>query len=319
MIKKLKSEIIKSHKNKRINVFFLFLLFAFIILIFSKLSKTYTNTLAFEINKKNVPDEYIILNDSAKLNITLTTHGFKWLKYLTSQPKITIDFSKDVYKENGVFVWNKSASFLNNTQFSSEVELLNISPNKLTFKFDVNQVKKVPVLVKANINFVPGYNTANSIIAEPDSVTIIGPNVIVSKIKAIETQPSSFKEIRSNLNEEVKLKLPENTADLKFSAKTVKLKADVEKFTEGNLGIPVTIINKPKNVTLKYFPKSVNVQYSVSLSNYSEVTVKDFKVVCDYSKLNTKQPFLIPELVKQPSIVKNAKINQQRVEFIQIK
>ncbi|MCB4809303.1 YbbR-like domain-containing protein [Tamlana sp. 62-3] len=319
MINKLKSEIIKSHKNKRINVFFLFLLFAFIILIFTKLSKTYTNTLGFSVVKQDVPQEFIILNDSVQLNITLKTHGFKWLKYAFSEPKITIDFSKDVYKKEGVFVWYKSAAYLNNTQFGKEVEILNIEPDTLTFKYGINQVKKVPVVVKAQLNFSPGYNSPNPVVVEPDSLVVVGPNVLVSKINEIETEAQVFNEVRSDINKIVKLKLPKNSSDLKFSVNTVTLKAGVEKFTEGNLSVPITIINKPKNLELKYFPKSVNVRYNVSLSNYDKITTKDFKVVCDYSKLNNNQTVLIPELVQQPNLVKNAKINRQRVEFIIVK
>lgn len=319
MINKLKSEIIKSHKNKRINVFFLFLLFAFIILIFTKLSKTYTNTLGFSVVKQEVPQEFIILNDSAKLNITLKTHGFKWLKYAFSEPKVTIDFSKDVYKKDGVFVWHKSAAYLNNTQFDKEVELLNISPDTLTFTYGINQVKKVPVVVKAQVNFSPGYNSPNPVAVEPDSVVVVGPNILVSAINNIETEARAFNEIRSNLNESVKLKLPKNASDLKFSVNTVNLKVEVEKFTEGTLSLPITIINKPKNLELKYFPKTVNVRYNVSLSNYDKIRIKDFKVVCDYNKLDKNQTVLVPELVAKPSLVKNAKINRQRVEFILVK
>ena len=316
MIKKLKSEIITSIKNKKINVFFLFLLSAFIILIFSKLSKQYTNTLTFEIEKLNVPQENIILNDSVKLNITLKTHGFKWLKYYFSKPKIRIDFSEDVYKKEGIFVWNKSKAYLNNTQFDKQVELLNISPDTLSFRYGINLVKKVPVKVNASLKFSPGYDMASSLTSKPDSIVVVGPNILVSKIDFFETEKTTFNNIRTDLSESVKIKLPENKSDLKFSTNEVVLNAKVEKFTEGTLNMPVTIINKPKNTTLKYFPKTVNISYYVSLSDYNSITNKDFKVVCDYNKVSENQSFLIPEFSKTPEKVKNTKINQQRIEFI---
>ena len=316
MIKKLKSDILASIKNKRINVFILFLLFAFIILIFSKLSKEYTNTMAFGIEKINLPEENVILNDSVVLNITLKTHGFKWLKYYIFKPKIRIDFSHDVDKKEGVFLWNKSKVYLNNTQFDEQVELLNISPDRLTFRYGVNLVKKVPVKLNATINFDPGYDVSDKLVSEPDSIVVIGPNVLVSKINYLETEETIFNDVRANLEEATKLKLPENTADLKFSANSVIIKAHVEKFTEGTLKIPVTVINVPKGVKIKYFPKEVNVSYYISLNHFNSVTNKDFRVVCDYTKTVSNQPILVPELVKFPKTVKNVKINQQRIEFI---
>ncbi len=316
MIKKLKSEILTSIKSKKINVFVLFLLFSFVILIFTKLSKDYTNTIAFGIEKINVPEENVILNDSVMLNITLKTHGFKWLRYYISKPKIKIDFSEDVDKKEAVFLWNKSKSYLDNTQFDEQVELLNISPERLTFRYGVNLVKKVPVKLNTTINFKPGYDVSDELVSDPDSITVIGPDVLVSKIDLLETEETIFNDVKSNLEETTKLKLLENTSDLKFSDNSVVIKANVEKFTEGTLKIPVNVINIPKGVTLKYFPKEVNVSYYISLSRFNSVTNKDFKVVCDYTKTIGNQSLLVPELVKFPKTAKNIKMNQQRIEFI---
>ncbi|WP_246041077.1 YbbR-like domain-containing protein [Flavivirga rizhaonensis] len=300
-------------------MFILFLLFAFIILIFTKLSKEYTNTIVFDIEKVNVPEENVILNDSVVLNITLKTHGFKWLRYYVSKPKIKIDFINDVDKEDGVFLWNKSKAYLDNTQFDEQVELLNISPKRLAFRYDVNLVKKVPIKINATVNFHPGYDVADKLVSDPDSIEIIGPNVLVSKIHHLETEDVIFNDVKSNLSEITNLKLPENTSDLKFSANSITIKGDVEKFTEGTLKIPVSIINAPKGVKLKYFPKEVNVSYYISLSHFNSVTNKDFKVVCDYTKAVGNQSLLVPELVKSPKTAKNIKMNQQRIEFIIIK
>ncbi len=318
MKKKLKSDITTSIKNRKINVFFLFLFFAFIILIFTKLSKEYTNTVTFNINKTNIPQESIVLNDSsAKLNITLKTHGFKWLTYYFNKPKITIDFTRDVIKKDSTFIWSKSKAYLlASTQFGKQVELLNISPDTLIFRFDTNLVKKVPVLFNSNIKFNSGFDIAEPYIITPDSIEVIGPHVLVSQINNVETELVKMDDIKSDINKVVKLKLPENSNDLKFSDKTIHLTANVEKFTEGTLKVPITIKNGPKNKTLKYFPKTVNVIYYTSLKNFKTVEAKDFKIECDFSKISNNQTFLLPELARFPETVKHAKINQQHIEFI---
>ncbi|OEJ99409.1 hypothetical protein A8C32_06005 [Flavivirga aquatica] len=318
-MKKIKSKILASIKNKRINVFILFLLFAFVILIFTKLSKEYTSTIAFNIEKQNVPEENIILNDSVQLNITLKTHGFKWLKYYFLKPKLEIDFAKDVYKKEGYFLWNKSKAYLSNTQFEKYEELLNISPDTLMFRYGVNLVKKVPVKINVDINFSQGYDISKQIVSDPDSITIIGSNILVSKIDYLETEEVVFNDVRSNLLESVKLKLPKTQSGLKFSNNNIVLKAKVEKFTEGVFKIPVNVINVPKAIKLKYFPKEVSVSYYVSLSDFNTITKKDFKVICDYAKSSKDQAFLVPKLVKTPEVVRNAKISQQRIEFITTK
>ncbi|WP_248723404.1 YbbR-like domain-containing protein [Seonamhaeicola sp. ML3] len=316
MIKKLKSKISASIKNKTVNVFLLFLLFSFIILIFSKLSKNYTNTITFEIEKVNIPEEEVILNDSFYLDIDLKTHGFRWFQYYIDKPKIKIDFSKDVTKTGGVYLWNKSIAYLNNTQFDKQVQLLNLTPDTLSFRYDVNQVKKVPIRLNANIKYSAGYNSSTPVVIEPDSIVIIGPHVMVKEINAIDTEEVLIEELRNDLNQNIKLSLPKNKGDLKFSDTEVNLKATVEKFTEGTLKIPVRVINVPEDINIKYFPREVSVSYYVSLKNFKSVKENDFKLICDYSKVIENQAFLIPELVKFPKTVKNERINQQRIEFI---
>lgn len=316
MIRKIKSNILTSIKNKKINVFFLFLLLAFIILIFTKLSKTYTNTVIFNIEKINIPQEDVIFDDSVALNITLKTHGFKWLTYYFSKPKINIDFKKDVYKKDSVFVWSKSKAYLENTQFGKQVELLNISPDVLEFRYGLNMVKKVPIKLNTDIKYGLGFDVSSPYSLQPDSVVVVGPKALVSNVSFVETEKVSLTDVKKNLSETVKLKVSKKNKDLTFSNDKVILKAKVEKFTEGTLKIPVEIINVPENINLKYFPKEVNVSYYVSLSHFNSISAKDFKVVCDYSKVVNNQPLLVPELDTFPKSAKYVKIKQQRIEFI---
>ncbi|GAL65747.1 CdaR family protein [Jejuia pallidilutea] len=321
MIKKIKLELLTSIKSKRLNVFLLFLFSAFIILIFTKLSKEYTNTVTFNIKKINVPQDKVILNDSThKLAITLKTHGFKWLKYYLGNPTISIDFSKEVYKKQNTFIYTKSVSYLNETKpFKNEVKLLNISPDTLVFKYDTNLVKKVPVALETDISFAPGFDIMSNYKAIPDSVTVIGPHEMVNNINVLKTEKVLLSNVKTNISTTVKLVLPEHTNDLKFSTKNVGFVANVEKFTEGTVKIPIQIINLPKDVLIKYFPKEVKVSYYTSLDNFSKIKANDFKVICDYNKVNTNQSVLIPELVKAPEGVKHVKLNQQKIEFIILK
>lgn len=322
MIKKIITDFITSIRNKKLNVFFLFLLSSFIILIVTKLSKEYTNTIAFNIEKINIPKDKVILNDSnTVLKITLKTHGFMWIKYYFSEPKITIDFSNEIYNKNSKYFYAKSVSYLNEKkQFSnSKVKLLNINPDTLVFNYDTNLVKKIPVIIDMDISFTPGYNVLEAYKTIPDSIEIIGSNALVKNITSFQTEKVELKNVKSNINQKVKIALPKNLTDLKFSNTEVELIATVEKFTEGKIKIPVKVINLPSNISVTFFPKEVTVSYYTSLVAYNSIKSKDFEIICDYSKINENQSFLIPEITKAPKKVKNVKISQQRIEFIILK
>lgn len=317
MITRIKNLIVTSIKNKKLNVFLLFLFSSFLILIFVKLSKEYTNTLVFNIKNTNVPEDIVILNNGPKrLKVTLKTHGFKWLQYYFSNPKINIDFKEDVYKKKNTYVYITRPSLLNETkQFQNQIKIISINPDTLHFKFDVNLIKKLPVIPNTEVSFALGFDVLDAYYTKPDSITVIGPHQIVENINSISTVKTNLENVKANINKQVALVLPKNK-DLKFSNQHVFLKANVEKFTEGILNIPIKITNLPKETLINFFPKTLKVSYYTSLSNFNTITAKDFKVICDFNKVENSTSFMIPELVKYPDNVKFLKLSQTHIEFI---
>lgn len=314
----LKSKILKTIKSKRINVFLLFFSLAFTILVLTKLSNDYTNTLTLNVETSNVPEELVVLNDSThKLKVTLETHGFKWLKYYIWTPKINIDFVEDVSKLDSSFVWSKSKDYSSvSNQFDKSDKILSINPDSLKFRYDVNAVKYLPIIAKTNISYDPGYNMLNAIEIVPDSVKVIGPATLLSKLESLETKDFERKEVKTSIDSKLPLHLEGLNSDIRIAVKEVTLKAKVEKFTEGTLNVPVQVINVPNGMLLKYFPKSINVSYYTSLNAFNSITVNDFKVVCDYNDIKENNTYLTPFLAKQPKAVKSTRLHQQKIEFI---
>ncbi len=318
MINNIKSKILKGIKNKRIHVFFLFLIMSFCVLILMKLSKTYVNTITFQINKVNVPEADVIFNETQNsLRVSLKTQGFNLLKYYFENPKIEIDFSQNITKTDSFYLWNKNTAFLDIiSQFDKSVEVVNINPDTLYFKYDVNAIKKVPIKINAKVNYAIGYDILNSFKITPDSIKIIGPNVLISDIKFFETDTLKLQDVNKDITTTVSLKLPQNQNDITFSNTQVQVEGAVTKFTEGTLKIPVTVINVPETINLKYYPKKISVSYYTSLSNYKSITASDFEIICDFSEVSKNQTFLIPRLTRQPKVLRHVKINQDQIEYI---
>ncbi|HLV39649.1 YbbR-like domain-containing protein [Xanthomarina sp.] len=319
MLKHIKTKILASVKNKKINVFLLFVLLSFVVLLVLKLSNTYTNTITFEINKIHVPEKHLVLNNtSQKLHITIRSQGFNLLKYYFNKPRVNIDFSQHIIRKKEFYVWNKHQGFSDlNLQFSKNEEIVSITPDTIKFRYDVNAVKKVPIKLLANFHFNKGFDLLDSIKIVPDSIKIIGPEILVSEIAFIETDSIQIKDIKTDINKVVNLKLPKNeNGNLNFSYTKVAIHGHVDKFTEGHLRVPVSVINVPENLTIKYFPKKVYVTYYTSLSNYNKVQASDFEIVCDYNKLEDGSDFLIPEIAKKPEKIKHIKLSHEHIEFI---
>lgn len=318
MLTKLKSRIIKSIRNKKLNVFGLFLVLTFVFSALTKLSKTYTDNITLDIRYVNLPEQDVITLDSLpKINATVSAFGFDLLWYQFRKHTIQIDFEKDVYIKDSTYVWIAS-KFKNeiNNQLGNSAEVVSLEKDTLRFPFETLIVKKVPVILNSKVVFKTGYDILDSYTIRPDSVNVIGSALEVSKISKVETELLSMKDVIDTINKTLVLMKPENP-NVKFSTNEVSVSVKVEKFTEGTLEVPVTIINKPLDVPINYFPKTVTVLYYTSLNSYKTIKPLDFKVDCDFAETeNTNKAFFVPKLVKIPKEVKSARLKQNKVEFI---
>ncbi|HKK12554.1 MAG TPA: CdaR family protein, partial [Flavobacteriaceae bacterium] len=230
---------------------------------------------------------------------------------------IKVDFNKDVYVKDNNFVWIASKfKHKISAQLGNAAEVISLEHDTVKFPFETLSVKKVPVVLNSKVVFKPGYDVLGHFTIQPDSIDVIGSANELSQINKAETETLQLKDVTDTINEVLLLKKLEDNK-LKFSQNSVKVTAKVEKFTEGMLSVPVTIINKPIDVSINYFPKTVDVSYYVSLSNYKNIKPLDFKVECDFSEIkNANKTFFTPKLVKVPELVKNARLKQNKVEFI---
>lgn len=319
MFNKLKAKLSKSIKSGKLNVFGLFFLLSFCFLALTKLSKSYTETISFEIVYKNVPEQHHVdLDSTKKVNVAVNAYGFNLLKYYFYKPTLQIDFKSDVVLKNKTYVWNAEQNAPKiSSMFKNSVDIISIQPDTLRFPYQSLVVKKVPVKTDMSLEFASGYDMSSKIKVLPDSIKIIGTQKWVSEIDYVITKKAEFKNINSNINKSLDIEMDEALKHLKMSKKSVTIKAHVEKFTEGTFNVPVTIINLPADVNINYFPKTIPVAYNVSLNNYKLVKPSDFRIECNYKDIdNTEKTFLIPTLMKMPEVVKSARLKQKKVEFI---
>ena len=312
-----RNKIVLFFSSKKVNIFVLFLVLALLFSVLTKLSKDYTHTVAFSIESINIPEDKLIITDSSHvLDITLSTYGFKLIKYFLAKPSIIIDF-QNLEKNSTHYFWTEKREFSNVvSQFDPNVKIISINPDTIAFRYDVNHVKKVPVILDSDINFSSGFDLISDYSIIPDSIKVIGPKVLTDSISEIVTKQLIMEDVNSNLLVSVELNLPENTEDLKFSHNQVQISAEVERFTEGSINVPINIINIPDGIKLKYYPKEISVVYYTSLSNFKSISSSSFIVECDYKALNFNDTYLIPKIVQKPDKVKNVRLNEKRIEFI---
>ena len=314
MIQRLKSILINWIQIKRLNVFVLFLVLAFIISMVAKLSNQLSQTLQLKLIPTQLSTKEILTeNEPNYVYVTIKTQGFNMLKYAFKDLAIEIDVTK-LEKDGSFYHWRtnpKDLKLLN--YFDSDVIVEAITPNTVSFTYDVQSLKKIPVVVRSTPEFALGYDLLNDLKSQPDSVTVVGPKVLLDSISNVFTSNLLLTDVKKDINQTVALEI---TPNLSFSNKFVQIKGEVDKFTEGKLNIPVSVINLPEAISLSIFPKEVPVVFYTNLNSYNSIDATDFVVVCDYNRLDTSTNVLTPILESYPPTIKNASLQINKLEYV---
>ena len=317
MTKKNKNIKLKSVQEKRLNVFVLFLFLSFLISLLVKLSNNYTQTLNFEFSPTGLKSNEVIISEVPKsINVTISGRGFELLKYYIEKPVIEVDFSQ-LRKNNTQYVWSESEQLdkiINH--FDSKIVVKSINPDTVFFPFDSQFIKKVPVMVIVNPTFAVGFDLIDDFRSSPDSITVTGPESMLKIINSVSTKKIELNEINSAVDFSVELNISPSLSQLNFSHQSVSVVANVGKFTEGMVNVPVTIVNVPEDLIINFFPKEISVVFYSSLEAYANINEADFIVECDFNLLTADNNYLNPVLVKQPLDVKTAQLKITQLEFI---
>ena len=302
---------------KTLNNFLIFLLISILFSTIVKLTKVHTKSISYKINLTDIPDDKIITNQSVdSIKITVSSFGFDFVKYYLSDQAINIS-SKDIFDNSKSYVITQSNSYSQIDNFiTPKFELISINIDSLFFNYDRLKTKNLPVILNSSINFSQGFDYFENFTIIPDSISVIGPELVLESINTITTKKLILDNLKSSINENLLLDI--QYTNLKYSNKSVKLFIDVEKSTESILDIPVSIINVPKDIKLNFYPKMIKISFTVSLDNYQKYSSKDFKIICDFNQISLDGK-LTPEVINQPNLIKNLRLINNEIQYVFLK
>lgn len=299
-----------------LKTFLFFLGFSTMVWFFVQFSKEYSEIVEFPIAYANVPKDKIFFNDSPQiLNLRLQDNGINIAFRKIFPKKLIIDIS-EAREEEGVLIYDleqHKPSIL--SQLNIDFEDVNFLQEGIRIKFEQRTVKLVEVVPDIDLGFSVGYSALDKIEIDPDSVTVSGPQNIIDTLQQVRTENLKLRNISQDMEGTVKLD-KSNLGKLNFYQDEIHYSLRTDKFTEGKVQIPVELINIPKNMNVVIFPKDVTVYYQVSLSEFDKIKSEGFKVVADFKKAQDGNGFLIAQIVKQPKLVNNLRLNEQKIQYV---
>ncbi|MEC8323658.1 MAG: hypothetical protein VXZ57_03200, partial [Bacteroidota bacterium] len=183
-----KDIIIKGVQIKRLNVFVLFFIMALTISVLAKFSDKVTQTLSLELVPVQLnPTELITDSQPKFIDVTVKADGYNILKYAFQHLTYKIDV-KTLEKSNSTYTWTADLKdFKGSNFFDESIEIIALSPKVISFNYDTQSQKRVPVTVVATTQFSVGYDMLNPLMSRPDSITIVGAKTSLDTIDRIST------------------------------------------------------------------------------------------------------------------------------------
>ncbi len=283
------------------------------------MSKTYTRSAIFKVEYENLPMDKLLQNSPlSEINIAFKAPGFRVLKYKLKKHKLKINLS-NVSKNNTSYyiLPNMQISDLN-AQLSGETELVRVLKDTIFIDLGNNISKKIPIISDLEIKFKLGYNLTENLSLIPDSVTILGPEKHIDSIIGIRTIHLQVDDIHEDIDFELDLIEPAKNKNITLSERSIRIKGNVDKFTEGSFILPVTIINEPDGIKINPFPKEIEVVYRVGLSNFNKINKNSILIVFDYKQYEKDSllRFLTPIITQKSEFISSLKINPTQIEFL---
>jgi len=312
-----------NQKNNKSNkLYYTFILFSFLSVIFwfmTKLSKEYDSSIKYPVSYINLPINKLLQEKPSEyIDVRIKATGFKLISSKVSPRKLTIDASNIYGKSLTNYYLLLSQQKLSvQKQLNTGVKVAYFIKDSVHFKLGVLNQKKVVVKLISDLLFAEGFELNNSISIQPDSILLTGPKLTLDTISFVSTGLLQKKELNVSINEFLDIKEFNPDSNVSAEKDKVLITASVERFTEGSVEVPIKVINIPDGKQINTFPKFVKVTYRIALSNFNKIDSSTFLIECDYGiSENNNLPYLIPKLIGSSSMIKNARISPQKIDFL---
>ncbi|MFW5687553.1 MAG: CdaR family protein [Bacteroidota bacterium] len=318
--------------RSKATIFLLCLFFSAAAWLSIKLSREATSNFPLQLQVTNIPDDLLITHQSdSSFILSLRTTGMKNLTSgsLSRANVLTTDFS-NLQQARGD---NDNQYFFTASQAEIRFALLNdlqrtdVSAHPDTVFFTTSKAfrKKVPVLLRKEMDLRPGFKIYDFPILTPDSVVVTGPRQLQDSITFIETEVLQIKQADKPVLTRADLVNPWKEQQVSLSEQQTEVFITIEEFTEATVELPLTVDcpeitqNQAKG-KLMLFPDKVTVYYLVALRNIRTITDDMFTVsVACPDTITSGRARLKPQVTQHPGLVEIIRTSPSEVEYVWIK
>ncbi len=298
--------------KKNLHIIIISFLFSIILWVSISLSNDYYATFNIPIKLIDFPDGF---TTGTKLPSTVSVKlkGKGW-KLIAATLTTESDYVVPVGKEVGRRTINLYNYLVENQWLSSDVEVINISPDTLTFYVEKIASKRMPIVPDINLKFKNGYGLASGMTIQPESTIVFGPEDYLRKLKSISTEKVEFEELDSKTTEQVSLeKLP----GMNYSSPTIIINLDVQKIVDktfDNVFVKVNDVPRDRDVVL--LPNRINIGVRGGIDILGRLDSTRFKAYVNYREVVEDTLGSVAPVVSIPNNTTLIFIKPERLRYI---
>jgi hypothetical protein len=304
--------------SRTLPVFLVCLLISALFWVLLAFNGYYNTAIRVPVTYINMPvDSFLQEKLPTEIELEIGGNGYQLLTYMIRPEKAAIQLnghligmSANQNKGDAFIALSIGIDYFNRVH--NDVKAIRSNPDTIYFNFFKQGFRKIPVKLKASINFEPGNGLAEEISIQPDSIHISGPAEILNQVNFLETEMLNLSGIRQSGNYPVKIKQPYK--DLDYAPVEVNITIPVEKYTEAVFDIPLKINNLNNRDSVEIYPSLIKISCSVALSRYSSLKPDSFLIVADIKTLRGKKLKVTTE--KIPLWVNNVRLVPDYVDCI---
>lgn len=283
--------------KKNIPIIIVALIFSFILWGSISLSKDYFVTIDVPIKIINFPDGYTTGTQLPE-KVTMKIRGNGW-ELIGVNLSAESQYLISAGWESGKKYVNLYNFLTDNQWLSSDMEVIDISPDTLTFFVEKITEKKVKIEPVLDLTFKPGYGLASKIEIFPESTNVLGAVSVLSNLNSIPTERAEFGDLNSRIIEILNL---HEHMGMTYEINSVTATIDVQKIVDKNFdNLLVEILDIPTDRDVVLLPNRISVGIRGGIDILGKLTPDQFKAYVYYRDVvldtlgSIKPRIIIPE------------------------
>jgi YbbR domain-containing protein len=267
--------------KKNFHIVLISFLFSIVLWVFISLSNDYYTTIEVPVKIINFPSGYSS-GSSMPEKISIKVKGKGW-KLIALNIAALQNYVIPVGQLTGRRIINLYNYLAENQWLSSDLEVISVTPDTISFYIERISGKKVSIISALNIKFRMGYGVASPIKIEPESTYVYGPVSFLNKLEYVTTESLGKDGLDGRTTKRVPLK---SIPGMTYKDDAVIVSIDVQRIVEksfDNLLVHIVDIPKDRNVVL--LPNRVYISLRGGIEVLGKIDTAQFNAYVNYREV----------------------------------